>query len=42
MPCEELFLDSEVKVRITQLCLTRCNLMDLQSMEFSRSEYRSG
>ena len=33
-----------VKVKIAQLCLTLCNPMDyfIQSMEFSRPEYRSG
>ena len=31
-----------VKVKVTQSCLTLCNPMSVQSMEFSRLEYWSG
>ena len=30
------------KVKIAQSCLTLCDPMDIQSMEFSRPEYWSG
>ena len=33
---------SEVKVKVTQLCPILCNPGTMQSMEFSRPEYWSG
>ena len=34
-------LESEVKVKVAQLCTTLCNPMDCKSVEFSRPEYWS-
>ena len=31
-----------LKVKVAQSCLTRCDIMDYKSMEFSRPEYWSG
>ena len=42
IPLMVLFYHKHTEVKVAQSCLTLCNPMTVQSMEFSRPEYWNG